>query len=192
MPNAAANSIVRAPLEARSPSGQASYATSSRTSCSGGPRASQGRPLRLRGDPGPPLQAARQDEGGGHRAGRRALEPRSAPEADLLQPRRGQRRDPRTARVAQRAPVPEAAWVAAQPVRGTRPGGSAAAARPALRVRWRTAKVNIDYHEEVERHWYSVPYQPVGEHAVTAGGEGLRCLGLHPAARRGSSFGDSR
>jgi transposase len=27
---------------------------------------------------------------------------------------------------------------------------------------WRSAKVNIDYHVEVERHWYSVPYQLVG------------------------------
>lgn len=24
---------------------------------------------------------------------------------------------------------------------------------------WKTARVNIDYHVEVDRHWYSVPYQ---------------------------------
>lgn len=44
--------------------------------------------------------------------------------------------------------------------------------RPALRplperayefATWKTAGVNIDYHLEVERHWYSVPYQLVGE-----------------------------
>jgi transposase len=44
--------------------------------------------------------------------------------------------------------------------------------RPALRplperryefAIWKTAKVNIDYHVEVERHYYSVPYQLVGE-----------------------------
>lgn len=44
--------------------------------------------------------------------------------------------------------------------------------RPALRplpdrpyefAIWKTAGVNIDYHVEVERHWYSVPYQLVGE-----------------------------
>lgn len=44
--------------------------------------------------------------------------------------------------------------------------------RPALRplpaerypfVGWRTAKVAVDYHVEVERHYYSVPYQLVGE-----------------------------
>lgn len=30
-------------------------------------------------------------------------------------------------------------------------------------VQWKTAKVNIDYHIEVERHFYSVPYQLVNE-----------------------------
>lgn len=28
---------------------------------------------------------------------------------------------------------------------------------------WKTARVNIDYHIEVERHYYSVPYQLVGK-----------------------------
>lgn len=45
--------------------------------------------------------------------------------------------------------------------------------RPALRslpaqryeyATWKLATVNIDYHVEVERHYYSVPYQLVGEH----------------------------
>lgn len=44
--------------------------------------------------------------------------------------------------------------------------------KPALRplpperypfVAWKTAKVGIDYHVEVDRHYYSVPYQLVGE-----------------------------
>jgi len=44
--------------------------------------------------------------------------------------------------------------------------------RPALKplpserypfVQWKTAKVNIDYHIEVDRHFYSVPYQLVNE-----------------------------
>lgn len=44
--------------------------------------------------------------------------------------------------------------------------------RPALKplpierypfVDWKTAKVNIDYHIEVERHFYSVPYQLISE-----------------------------
>ncbi|MCC6831499.1 MAG: IS21 family transposase [Thermoleophilia bacterium] len=44
--------------------------------------------------------------------------------------------------------------------------------RPALRplpsvpyeyATWKTATVNIDYHVEVDRHWYSVPYQLVGQ-----------------------------
>jgi len=53
--------------------------------------------------------------------------------------------------------------------------------RPALRplpaqpyeyATWRTATVNIDYHVEIERHWYSVPHQLVGQSCdirVTAG-----------------------
>jgi len=44
--------------------------------------------------------------------------------------------------------------------------------RPALRplppqryqfATWSLARVNIDYHVEVDRHWYSVPYQLVGK-----------------------------
>ncbi len=44
--------------------------------------------------------------------------------------------------------------------------------RPALKLlpveryefgEWKTARVNIDYHIEVERHYYSVPYQLVGK-----------------------------
>ena len=30
-------------------------------------------------------------------------------------------------------------------------------------VLWRTARVNIDYHVEFERHYYSVPYQLTGK-----------------------------
>jgi transposase len=53
--------------------------------------------------------------------------------------------------------------------------------RPALRplperpyefATWRSAKVNIDYHVEVDHHWYSVPHQLVGQVCdirVTAG-----------------------
>lgn len=53
--------------------------------------------------------------------------------------------------------------------------------RPALKplpveryefAEWKTARVNIDYHIEVERHYYSVPYQLVGqlvEARLTAG-----------------------
>jgi len=53
--------------------------------------------------------------------------------------------------------------------------------RPALRplpaqpyeyATWRSAKVNVDYHVEVDRHWYSVPHQLVGQVCdirVTAG-----------------------
>ena len=37
-------------------------------------------------------------------------------------------------------------------------------ARPYEYATWKLATVNVDYHVEVERHYYSVPYQLVGEH----------------------------
>jgi transposase len=45
--------------------------------------------------------------------------------------------------------------------------------RPAMRplpgshyecANWKRAKVNIDYHVEIDRHYYSVPHQLVGQH----------------------------
>jgi transposase len=36
-------------------------------------------------------------------------------------------------------------------------------ARPYEYAEWKTAKVNIDYHVEVDRHWYSVPSRLVGQ-----------------------------
>jgi transposase len=67
------------------------------------------------------------------------------------------------------------AWLNARPFRklpGSRLRLFAELDRPALRplpaqpyeyAVWKTATVNIDYHVEVDRHWYSVPYQLVGE-----------------------------
>lgn len=55
---------------------------------------------------------------------------------------------------------------------GCRASLFAAADRPALQPlpaeryqfsEWRTARVNIDYHVEADRHYYSVPYQLTGE-----------------------------
>ncbi|MGH7416714.1 MAG: IS21 family transposase [Candidatus Rokuibacteriota bacterium] len=66
------------------------------------------------------------------------------------------------------------AWLNARPFKklpGSRQSLFEELDRPALRplparpyeyATWRTAKVNIDYHVEVERHWYSVPHQLVG------------------------------
>lgn len=67
------------------------------------------------------------------------------------------------------------AWLNARPFKklpGSRQSMFEDLDRPALRplparpyeyAEWKTAKVNIDYHVEVDRHWYSVPYQLVGE-----------------------------
>jgi len=55
---------------------------------------------------------------------------------------------------------------------------------------WKKAKVSIDYHVEVERHYYSVPYQMVGEEVeVRVGGEtveilhGMRRIAVHMRSR---------
>ena len=68
--------------------------------------------------------------------------------------------------------------------------------RPALRplpdrpyefATWRLATVNIDYHVEVERHYYSVPYQLAGQRCevrVTA-----RVVEVHFRGRRVASSG---
>ncbi len=76
------------------------------------------------------------------------------------------------------------AWLNARPFRklpGSRLSLFEELDRPALRplpalpyefATWKTARVNIDYHVEVDRHWYSVPYQLVGQVCdirVTAG-----------------------
>ena len=71
------------------------------------------------------------------------------------------------ARLAQRPALPQARRLTASALRVPRPTGAAAAAGSAVRVRrsGSRAKVNIDYHVEVDRHYYSVPYQLVGETA---------------------------
>ena len=59
---------------------------------------------------------------------------------------------------------------------GTRASLYALLDRPALQplpaeryvlAEWKNARVNIDYHVEVDRHYYSVPYQLVGEQVET-------------------------
>ena len=51
---------------------------------------------------------------------------------------------------------------------------------------WLKAKVNIDYHVEAERHYYSVPHPLVGEHVmvrITASTHGVL---LQRRPRRGA------
>lgn len=67
------------------------------------------------------------------------------------------------------------AWLNARPFKklpGSRQSMFEEIDRPALRplpaqryeyAEWKTAKVNIDYHLEVDRHWYSVPHGLVGQ-----------------------------
>jgi transposase len=93
------------------------------------------------------------------------------------------------------------AWLNARPFRklpGSRASLFAELDRPALRplpatpyefAVWKTARVNIDYHVEIDRHWYSVPYQLVGEGCdirVTAATVEVFCRGRRVASHRRS------
>lgn len=78
---------------------------------------------------------------------------------------------------ANRAITERVAWLNDRPFRkleGSRASLFAELDKPALRplppvpyeyATWKTARVSIDYHVEVDRHYYSVPYQFVGERA---------------------------
>jgi transposase len=95
-------------------------------------------------------------------------------------------------------------WLNARPFRkmpGSRAVLFAELDRPALRslpaqpyefALWKTATVNIDYHVEVDRHWYSVPYGLVGERCdirVTAGTIEVFARGRRVASHRRSGEG---
>ena len=83
-----------------------------------------------------------------------AVDTGPAPRPDLLRARPAERRDPRPARRAQRPADEEAGRQPPRPLRAARRPGATAPADHALR---------IDYHVEVERHAYSVPYQLIRE-----------------------------
>lgn len=97
------------------------------------------------------------------------------------------------------------AWLNNRPfakLEGTRRALFEALDHPAMRplpadryelATWKTAKVNIDYHVDVDRHYYSVPYQLVGyrvdvrvsEHAVEAFFQSKRVASHRRSAVRG-------
>jgi len=107
---------------------------------------------------------------------------------------------------ANAAIVERVAWLNARPFKklpGSRQSLFEELDHPALRplpahpyeyAEWKSAKVNIDYHLEVERHWYSVPHQLVGQRLdirVTAGivevlHKGRRVASHRRSAKRGS------
>ena len=133
-----------------------------------------GRPLRLCGHPGSAVQASGQGEGRDTAC--------CSPSAGCWPPC-ATARSSASPRPTPRSP---SGWPGSTRGRsGSCPGRRqslfAELDRPALRplparpyeyADWKTAKVNIDYHVEVDRHWYSVPYQLVGQRCdirVTAG-----------------------
>ena len=123
-----------------------------------------GRPLRRRRGPGAAAQAPRQSGRRNQCARGPALDTGPAPRPDLLRPRRAERGDPRLLDELNDRPLKKLGV--------SRRRLYEQIDRPALRplpaaryvlAHWKLCRVNIDYHVEVERHAYSVPYQLVRE-----------------------------
>ncbi len=94
-----------------------------------------GEPLRHGGAAGPAISTARQGEGRGRRADRRALDPRTTAQPQLRHARRRGWRGRRSAREPEPPAVQAAARVAGEPVRRSRPSGAGAVAGRSLRAR---------------------------------------------------------
>ena len=145
--------------------------------------------------PARPAQAARQGQGRGRRPGRRALDSRAAAARDLLHARRAERAHPRAADRAQRPPDEGLRRaVAARTSSSASTGRRCSRCRPTRFVHadWRQARVNIDYHVEVDRHYYSVPHPLDPRRASTSASRprrrrlsaGQRACGCTAAASR--------
>ena len=83
----------------------------------------------------------------------------------LLQPRGAQRRRlRRSSSSSTTAPFQKLTGYRDGPLRDPRPAGpEAPAGHPYEYAEWKKARVNIDYHIELDGHYYSVPYQLVKE-----------------------------
>ena len=123
------------------------------------------RALRHDDPAGAAAHAARQGEGRGRRADRAALDPRAAAQRDLLLARRAQRAHRRAARRAQRAARCGATARAAASSSSGSTGPRCGRCPPSASrtASGRRARVNIDYHVEVDDHYYSVPHALVHE-----------------------------
>jgi transposase len=106
------------------------------------------------------LQAARQSKGPGRGAGGTALDPGAAAQPAVLLACRAEPGDPRVDRAAERAAD---ARLGHHPTRSLRASGSARAAtapaEPYEFAVWKRCRVNLDYHVEIEKHFYSVPFR---------------------------------
>ena len=117
--------------------------------------------LRHRHSAGEAEKAARQGEGRAGGADRRALAARPAAPPDLPQPRRRQRRDRRAADPAQRRAALRRLGVTRRQLLEEidRPALKALPVEPYEYCEWRVRRVGIDYHVEIDAHYYSVPYR---------------------------------
>ena len=126
------------------------------------PRA--GHPLRNRPHPRAPLQAPRQGQGRSGRAAGRALDHRGVTTPSLHVLGGAQRGDRRARRAPERQTLQEARGFSrlALSRSSTNRRFDHCPRRVTSSPPGDAAKVNIDYHVEVDHHYYSVPYQLAG------------------------------
>ena len=111
-------------------------------------------------------ETAGQSESRSGRPGRRALDPGAAAPRDLLQPRRAECPHSRAADGAQRPPdegLRRALAARSSSTHFDRPALQPLPAERFVHADWLQARVNIDYHVEVDHHYYSVPHPLVHE-----------------------------
>ena len=119
-------------------------------------------PTRPRRPPRQSLSRAKsRGQGRGGRAHRRALAVRTPAAPDIPQPGRAQRRiaellaDLNDRRVLRRVGVTRRQLFEEL----DRPALTALPAEPYVYAEWRRRRAGLDYHVEIERHYYSVPYR---------------------------------
>ena len=124
------------------------------------------------------LPAPGQGQGRSGGASGGTVDSRHAAPPDLLHTPRSQSGHCRALARSQRPPVQETAGVQASLFDSLdRPALRPLPAHPYVYAEWKNARVNIDYHVEVEGHYYSVPYtlvkQQLDVRVTTPGGRTL-------------------
>ena len=121
--------------------------------------------LRHGGDPGAPVQAARQGQGRGRRPGRAALDPGAAAQPAVLLAGRTEPGDPRAGRSAQRSADARLGHDQARALTSSSTGPRCGQLPPTPYeyADWKRCRVNLDYHVEIDKHFYSVPFRLLRE-----------------------------
>ena len=105
-------------------------------------------------------QAARQGEGGGRRAGRRAVDPGAVEKPPLLLARRTERGDRRATRAVEPGQGQGHLGATRQQLfdQVDRPALKALPAEAYAFAEWRRCRPGLDYHVRIDEHGYSVPF----------------------------------